>query len=362
MSKRYDKSTTSRGVTLRDLARTTKLSVSTVSEVLSANPKVSGRYSPRVSRRVRDAAARLGYVPSQVARALRRGRSNLIGFILTEPMGPHVYSQIIRRCEQTLRKHGYWLRFATVDGDPAFDQRQLAQLRSEQVEGLIIGPVYDEAHLRQNLTFFSNDFPCVTFGTPSNSGVDEIGTDSAGVWREIIHTLMRCGHRRIGQLAPPLHYAPPHHVLPWVIEPLIKNNAYDARWIVPYPFGARSLDVLHAVALEAAARWKNTAPRSRPTAFICQNDNVALTAMSAFASMGIELPREVSFIGRDDLPIAPFLSPPLASVRDDGDAIADFCVERLLLRIAGSREPAISKLLPARLILRNSIRTLENRS
>ena len=360
MSKRYDKYSTRSRVTLRDLAKATGLSVSTVSEVLSADPEVAGRYSQDASRRVQAAAAKLGYVPSQAARALRRGRSGLVGFILTETIGSHVFSEIVRCCDNALRQRGYWQRFASVDGDADSESRQLSQLRSEHVEGLIVGPVFDEAHLRQHLTFFTGALPCVTFGTPSNSGFDEVGTDSAGVWRDTINTLVGYGHRRIGQLAPPLHYAPPHAVLPWVIQPMIDAKVYDPRWVIPYPFGCRSFEQSYGIALEIAERWTQSPPARRPTAFVCQNDNIAMTAMAAFRSLGIRIPHDVSFIGRDDLPHLPYLSPPLSSVRDDPHAIADFCVERLLLRINGSTEPAVSKLLPARLIIRDSIRRLEN--
>ncbi len=60
---------------LSELARHLGVSIATVSNALSGK----GRLSPELADRIRDAADRMGYVPSQAGRALRTGRSDVLG-------------------------------------------------------------------------------------------------------------------------------------------------------------------------------------------------------------------------------------------------------------------------------------------
>jgi LacI family transcriptional regulator len=53
----------------------------------------------------------------------------------------------------------------------------------------------------------------------------------------------------------------------------------------------------------------------RPTAIFACNDSMAIGALSALRDAGIQLPQEMALAGFDDVPIAPFLTPALTSVR-----------------------------------------------
>jgi DNA-binding LacI/PurR family transcriptional regulator len=65
------------------------------------------------------------------------------------------------------------------------------------------------------------------------------------------------------------------------------------------------------------------------------NDQMALGLLAALHEEGLEVPRDVSVVGFDDLPEAPYLTPPLTTVRQDFAELGDRAVELVLARLAG---------------------------
>ena len=75
----------------------------------------------------------------------------------------------------------------------------------------------------------------------------------------------------------------------------------------------------------------------RPTAIVCGNDVLAMGALFECQSMGLDLPRDVSVAGFDDLPLAAHLSPPLTTMAVPSEQMGRFAAEYLLARFAGAQ-------------------------
>jgi DNA-binding LacI/PurR family transcriptional regulator len=74
------------------------------------------------------------------------------------------------------------------------------------------------------------------------------------------------------------------------------------------------------------------------TAIFCANDHMALGVLRAVAEAGRHVPADVSVVGFDDIPEAPFMIPPLTTVRQDFGALGRHSVE-LLQDLGAGREP-----------------------
>jgi DNA-binding LacI/PurR family transcriptional regulator len=88
------------------------------------------------------------------------------------------------------------------------------------------------------------------------------------------------------------------------------------------------------------------------TAVFLANDQMALGALAALHEEGLEVPEDVSVVGFDDLPEAPYFTPPLTTVRQDFAELGRRGVELVLARLAGVNldpEP-----VPAPLLVRAS--------
>jgi len=74
--------------------------------------------------------------------------------------------------------------------------------------------------------------------------------------------------------------------------------------------------------------------------------------IDAMQESGLDVPRDVSVVGFDDIPAASHTNPPLTTVVQDTRRAGDLLVETLLRQIAG--DPAANSVIPTRLVVRKS--------
>jgi DNA-binding LacI/PurR family transcriptional regulator len=87
-------------------------------------------------------------------------------------------------------------------------------------------------------------------------------------------------------------------------------------------------------------------------AIVAASDLIAIGALRALQESGIEVPRQVSVVGFDDIPAASLTNPPLTTVLQDTRRAGELLVETLLRQIAG--DPASNRVIPTRLVVRKS--------
>lgn len=99
-----------------------------------------------------------------------------------------------------------------------------------------------------------------------------------------------------------------------------------------------------------------------PTAFIADNDIIALGAMKAMDEYGIKIPEEVSIIGFDDLPFSAISSPPLTTIRVPKQAMGRIATSRLIQRIkdkAGAMNAGVKIEVSTQFVERGSVKTIK---
>jgi LacI family transcriptional regulator len=95
------------------------------------------------------------------------------------------------------------------------------------------------------------------------------------------------------------------------------------------------------------------AKRARPTAVVATNDLMAVGALQAAYAGRVRVPRDLSLIGFDDLPIAAMVHPPLSTIRHPRREVAARAFELLSKTLRGEPVPDDSPLQP-HLVIRNS--------
>ena len=96
------------------------------------------------------------------------------------------------------------------------------------------------------------------------------------------------------------------------------------------------------------------AARPGVSAVFAANDQMALGVMRALTQAGRRIPEDVSVAGFDDLDEAPYFSPPLTTVRQDFDVVAEQIVSMMVGQIETGRAPSATALIAPRLIVRES--------
>lgn len=96
-----------------------------------------------------------------------------------------------------------------------------------------------------------------------------------------------------------------------------------------------------------------------PTAVFVVNDSLAIGCYKAVSEKGMSIPEDISIVGYNDVSAAKYLVPPLTTVRLQMEFMGERTVDVLAERLMTEREICIQTLIPARLIIRESVRKLE---
>src|SRR5256885_12050653 len=136
----------STNVTIKDVARRSGVSPMTVSRVINDSERVS----PETRRRVEQAIAELGYVPSRLASGLSRRRTGALAVIVPDVANPF-FTLILRGAEEVARRAGYRVLLCDTRADLTVEREVIEEMIAHRVEGIVIAPVSDRsrAHLRR---------------------------------------------------------------------------------------------------------------------------------------------------------------------------------------------------------------------
>ncbi|MDF6017271.1 LacI family DNA-binding transcriptional regulator [Streptomyces sp. JH34] len=287
--------------TSADVARLAGVSRATVSYVLNNNTTV--RITDPTRRRVREAAADLGYVPHAAARSLRAGHSRMVLLPAAQtPAGP-AYQRFLTQLESGLRRLDYTVvRYGSVGPDADHAARAWAELRPVAVVspgGLTLTP-YGIGVLTR-----SGAKAVITLGPRPVDGAHALVVDQREVGGGAVRHLLSRGRRRIGVVMPqePGHALLAGPRLAGAVQAARESNTYAS--IKPL-----SLRYEEESAADLAARW----PTLGLDAVFAYNDEYAMLLMRALQDAGVGIPGETAVIGADDLMLGRLLRPRLSSV------------------------------------------------
>lgn len=332
-------------VKLIDVARAAGVHPGTASRAL--NPDTTGQVSAETTRRVAQAAKRLGYVPNTFARGLRTARSFVIGMVVPDVTNP-LFPPMVRGAEQVLSGAGYTLVLTDTDNDTATERRQIEQLRARGTDGFLIATARWDDPLVDELA--DSDVPTVLVNrnTASHRLPYVGGDERTGVALAVDH-LVGLGHRKIVHLAGPqdtstgrerasaFRHALRTHGLPVARGQVRSCSAYSEQ------AGVETTTRLLAAGQEF-------------TAILAGNDLIALGALSVLEGAGLRCPRQVSVVGFNDLPLVDKLTPPLTTVSLPLRDMGALAARMLLGKIEGNGHagPVAQSLLGVDLAVRGS--------
>jgi len=275
--------------TIKDVARTAGVSTATVSAVINESAYVSPALRARVQEAVRD----LGYAPSQLARRLRTGVSELIAIVVADLSNPF-YARVVCAAEAAVAAWGFSLVVFNSDEKPDAEKRIMARVRTLSCGGLILVPVSGTVSaLGRDAD--SRGIPTVLFGrTLEGDGFDVVTIDNFAASYQATNYLIDLGHKGIGAIT-----GPPHLSTGLArIEGM--QSAMSAKGLAVEPRFIRSGDFREEAAY-SAARSLLEQP-DRPSALYVANGLMALGVMRAIADVGLRCPEDVSVASTDNIP------------------------------------------------------------
>jgi len=329
-------------VRMEDIARRVGVSRTTVSFVLTNRPDAS--VSVETRRRIREAAAELGYRPHAGARALAAQRSGLIGMIteiVTGPYGPDVIKGALDEAWQS----GYFLMVAASEGDPELERVAIERLLEQRAEGLIVA---SSMHIERTLPTSLGGVPTVLVHATDQAGrVPAIVPDEEGGGAVATRRLLDAGHHRVGMVNLP----------PETLAARGRFAGY-ARALAERGFDQDPDFVVHAGGTaddgyEATLRLLDL-PR-RPTALFYATDRMAMGGYDAIKERGLRIPEDVAVVGFDNQElIAMFLRPKLTTVALPFASMGSQAVALIAALNSGEDVPKRT-LVPCALVERDSV-------
>jgi LacI family transcriptional regulator len=326
---------------IRDIASLAGVSIATVSRVLNGRPDVAPATRDLVTEYVR----RLGYVSNRHARALAGGHTGLIA--LTVPF-PHAmyFAEIIEGVTEALFDRDARVVLCPTHHLVEREMTVLERLMPSATDGsLLILPSETRAELRQ---LKQRGRPMVVID-PSTPVDEDIPVVTAANWsgaKMATEHLIALGHRRIGLISGPKDW----------------NASVDRLAGYHSALLAAGLPILPALAQEAdfkieggqRAAHRLLALPEPPTAIFAMNDNMALGVMRAAVERGLEVPRDLSVVGFDDVELASVAYPALTTVIQPLQEIGRIAATLLYRQIDGQPLDASRIELSTRLVVRDS--------
>jgi len=330
-----------KAVTLRDVAREAGVHVSTVSRVLNGQA-AAGRITQDTEDRILDVARRLGYRRNTIARALRTGRTLVVGMIVPD-VGNLYQAGITRGAGDVLYSDGYSLILASTDDDPEHASSQVAAMLGVQVEGLLYGVAREDDAVLAGIV--DEGVPCVLFNRAAGiSGVSAVLPDDHTGTRLAVEHLLSLGHRKLGHVGGPEA----------VSSTVNRLRAFKETLQTAGLTGTHSLARRHTE--EEGYRVTRELLEERPdtTAVLAANDRLALGAIDAIRASDRSCPEDVSVVGFNDMPYSDRFSPPLTTIHISQYELGAMAARLLLATIADPTRPPETQLAAPELVIRGS--------
>ncbi|MHB1170924.1 MAG: LacI family DNA-binding transcriptional regulator [Lacisediminihabitans sp.] len=325
-----------RAPNIRDVARLAGVSYQTVSRVLNNSESIR----PSTKQRVLEVIDEVGYRPNQAARALVTSKSRTLG-VLTAQTAHYGPTTSLHAIEAAARESGYLISTTSlISSDYESIAENLEYLMSQAIEGLVV--IAPQVRVFDAIKDLSISIPLVTLDSTGRDAPRSLSVDQIAGARMATRHLIELGHKEIVHLAGPQDWIEAEARMRGFLDEiddaeLRTHPPILGDWTAEFGYHA----------------GRELLPFRDFTAVFAANDQMALGLLHAFREAGLDVPRDVSVVGFDDIPEARHYWPPLTTVRQDFVEIGRRSVSLLLGELRGETGLNHDQILPE-LIVRES--------
>ena len=324
--------------TMNDVAKLAGVSPATVSRVLSKSPYISAK----TVKRVLAAVDELHYHRNVHARRLAIGKSDLFGLVISEIVNPF-FSEIIRGFQSAAWDQGFDVLLLNTEYNEKRTEAVIQKLIENDVRGVAIITSSLEDKVISSLT---KEGIAVVLCNPSP--VDRVMSNirinyDRGLEQAIEH-VASLGHRRAAVIAGPASNKTAARIRQSLVAGL------RLRGLDPNPI---THSTYHFDAAASAVQLIRAA-KAKPTVIFCGNDLIAMGAMLALEGEGIEVPRDISVVGIDDIPFASLTRPPLTTIGVPRELLGVTAFRALEKMLKLKRHKGTEYVLETQLVIRKS--------
>ncbi len=333
---------TNKKLQMVDIARLAGVSISTVSRALNGSDLIN----PETTKRVQELARSLNYSINVGAKNLRSGDNHTVAIVIPfdrvtrQTISDPFFLGMLGSLADALTEQGYDMLLSRVDADHL---DKLAEVYDTgRARGIIV--IGQWGHHDQLNALASRNVPLVVWGAHLPRQLYcSVGSDNVAGGQEATAHLLSQGFRRIVFLGNTDLPEVAQRYQGYVLAHRLQQTILDPELQVNVSFSAQ----------QAREGVEHMLKRNLQfDAIFAASDLIAMTAISALQSLGLQVPTDVAVVGYDDIDAARHFHPPLTTVRQSIDQAGRLLIQALSKVIAGDLVEPI--LMPTHLVLRES--------
>lgn len=333
-------------VSIKDVARIAGVSIATVSRCINEPDRVTEKTRDRVHA----AITKTGYSPNTLAQSFRRGKTNVIMVVLPS-IGDPFFTGVMRGIRSVADESGYSILINDTQFNTMTADEIGAMVVSRQADGIVLlatmSPFGTEVLSSKSHRALPIVIGCETISSEL-AAFPSVHIDNVAAAGEATNYLVEAGHQRIGFIK-----GPEQSLLTMDRERGYRRAMESAGLALDEDY---IIDGNLTIEGAIAATRTMLQLRQRPTAIFCANDEMAMGCYHAIRSSGLNIPRDVSVIGFDDVRYAAVMDPPLTTVLQPAEEIGKRVMFRLFHEIEfGRSKNGDPEIVPHRLVIRQSV-------
>ncbi len=291
-------------VTANDVAKMAGVSPSTVSRVISNNPRIS----EPTRRKVLKCMEELGYYPNANARSLAVKKTGTVGIIIPTTSEDYFsnpfFAESLRGIIRGASKSGYDLLLSTNTEKGEELKITKKFVRGSKVDGIILmtSKVDDEC-----IEYLKNiDFPFSIIGSTDDEKINQVDNDNALAAYELTKHLIEIGRKRIAMIVGDINLVVSKKRIKGYKKALSEANIdFDENLLFSGSFDEKT-------GYDYGVKISKINPL--PDGLIVADDLVAFGAVKAFEDLEINIPKDIAVASFNNSVLAKHSNIPLTSV------------------------------------------------
>ena len=335
-------------VTIKDIARESGYSISTVSRVLNHRSDVS----PDAKKKIEETVRKFNFVPNNNAKHLKQNNSKAIG-VLVKGTSNMLFASIAEEIQRMIEKTEYTLVVSYIDEDADEVEQAVLLCRERKPLGLLFLGGNPE-HFEQG--FEKVDVPCVLVTNRANTtkfeNLSSVATDDIAGARCAVDALFEAGHKKIGILGGNLEKSHTSRQRFNGCKKSFEAHSQEMNADLCYEKSRFSFDSAYRAMGRLVEKYPDV------TAVFAMSDVTAIGAIRALRDRGYRVPEDISVIGFDGIALADYYNPKLTTIKQQYQILATRSVEILFGQIELKMDP-VHELVPFELVNGESIREIK---
>lgn len=330
-------------VTLKDIAKVAGVSYATVSRALTDHPDVNFETRERIKK----IAKEMNYVPNPSARGLKGKNTNMIGLIVPDISNPF-FAELALGVESFANENDYCVFLCNTNWDYEREKTYLYILNSKRVDGIIISSVTEIADHHTNSSI---PIVYVTEG-PKHDNTYYVGIDNKMGAIIVVEYLIKLGHKKIAYIGGSEKTSTNKERFEGYKETMQKHNlSVNANIKTTNSFSQKSG---YNAAMEMLIK------EEIPTAVFAVNDIVALGIMQSIEEFGLNVPKDISVVGFDDISFSSMHGIKLTTISQPKFEMGRKCTDILIKLLKNQQVPERINIFQPKLVIRNTCTALKN--